>query len=48
MDRTKKQAARLAKTDFVSPIGPQAALLRAILEKMQQEAKEAKKEAKEK
>ena len=30
----KKQPARLAKTDFVSPVGPQPALLQAVLEKM--------------
>ena len=35
----KKAKARTAKKEFVSPLGPQPALLQAELEKMQQEAK---------
>ena len=42
----KKQEARTGKKDFISPIGPQPALLQAVLEKMQQEAKEAQEEDK--
>ena len=36
----------MAKKDFVSPIGPQPALLQAVLERMQQEVKEAQEEEK--
>ena len=42
----KKAEATTAKKEFVSPIGPQPALLQAVLEKMQQEAKEAMDETK--
>jgi len=41
-----KAEAKTAKKEFVSPIGPQPALLQAVLERMQQEAKEAQDDTK--
>ena len=45
IDETKQEA-RSAKKDFVSPMGPQPALLQAVLEKMLHEAREAQEEEK--